>query len=135
MLYDLGRQILIVSFGVFVQNFYLRQFAFLVFFVHIGLCTVGYNNEVDNATKLLAIKDLVMVSFLSIVSLDQSSVVADVAVAVSWLLILLILTICLVPISMHFWKQSRSYYEKKQGRKYPELGKLLHKRYTHYSPK
>ena len=128
VLCDLGRRIVIVSFGVFVQNFYLRQFAFLVLFVHIGLMYGWfrpYNNEVDNATELLAIKYLVIVSSLSIVSLDQSGVVADVAVAVSWLLILLVLAICFVRICMHFWKQTRSYYEKKTGKKVPRAQKVI----------
>ena len=96
VLCDLGRRIVIVSFGVFVQNFYLRQFAFLILFVHIGLLYGWfrpYNNEVDNAIELLTIKYLVIVSALSIVSLDQSGVAADIAVVVSWWLILLVLAI------------------------------------------
>lgn len=128
VLCDLVRRILIVSFGVFVQNFYLRQFAFLILFVHIGLLYGWfrpYNNEVDNAIELLAIKYLVIVSALSIVSLDQSGVVADVAVAVSWWLILLVLAICLVRIAMHVWNQIRSYYEKKTGKKVPRVGKVI----------
>ena len=128
VLCDLGRRIVIVSFGVFVQNFYLRQFAFLVLFVHIALLYGWfrpYNNEVDNAIELLAVKYLVIVSALSIVSLDQSGVVADIAVAVSWLLILSVLTVCLVRIARYVWKQIRSYYEKKTGREVPRAGKVI----------
>ena len=125
---DLGRRIAIVTLAVFVQNFYLRQFAFLVLFVHIALLYGWfrpYINEVDNAIELLAIEYLVIVSALSIVSLDQSGVVVDVAVAVSWVLILLVLAICLVRIARYVWKQIRSYYEKKTGNQVPRVQKAI----------
>lgn len=125
---DLGRRVVIVSFGVFVQNFYLRQFAFLILFVHIALLYGWfrpYMSEVDNAIELLAVKYLVIVSALSIVSLDQSGIVADVAVAVSWVLILSVLAICLVRIAMNVWKQIRNVYEKRTGKEVPRVGKAI----------
>ena len=123
----LFKRINVVVLGIFVKNFLLRQYFFAFWFLIVSMIYgwfLPYPNQVDNAIEMFAILILTVIAMLSIGTITQNGISEEVALLLSWFLVVIVIFVCGSQIVVYVWKKIRDFIEKKTNKKLPHFNLL-----------